>query len=98
MKIINNKTDLFFYNSRILYKMSISTINTDDTMDIEETVNYEYLYKLQLQLNTQLNMEIEEMKKKCEKLENDLNDAITSLLEVSEENLDTGPIETTDDA
>lgn len=78
--------------------MSISTINTDDTMDIEETVNYEYLYKLQLQLNTQLNMEIEEMKKKCEKLENDLNDAITSLLEVSEENLDTGPIETTDDA
>jgi len=62
-------------------------------MDLEEDINYAYLYQVQLNINQTLTKELEEMKQKYAKLEAELLDAMNTLLELEEENLNTGPIE-----
>jgi len=65
-------------------------------MEIEETFNYEYLYRIQVKLNEHLNAELEEMKKKNQKLQGELDDAMNTLLQLQEDT-NTGPVETPED-
>ena len=65
-------------------------------MEVEETINYEYLYRLQLKINEHLNLEIENMKQKYAKLEEELVDTTNTLLQLQEDT-NTGPVETTAD-